>query len=159
MTASTTLLKGEMTPAENSSIDIRVALLNLMNGKENSDVVVINGVEHIMSFDVVPNPDGRGVKTYMFYNEYSASIPPLYWYRFYSGYVTKKTALVGMCMTECGNMLVGILETRCNKPRYDAVMYYSNTKECAIDKSFDWKKNIVLCPKAPLTVDIDEVLQ
>jgi hypothetical protein len=146
----------EMTPQENSSIDIRIALLNLMAGKENSDVIVVNGVEHIMSFDPVPNPDGRGVKTYMFANEFSTSIPPLYWYRFYAGYVTTKTAMVGMCMTECGNMLVGILETRCNTPRYDAAFYYAKTKECVILKPFAYK-NIVLCPKAPLTIDINEV--
>lgn len=146
-----------LTPQENSAIDVKIALLNIMNEKESSDVITINGVQHIMEFDSLPNPDGRGIKTWMFNSEFSSSIPPLYWYRFYSGYVSKHLAFIGMCMTECGNFFVGILETRCPKPRYDAVVYYKRSNECKIYKDHDWKRKFVLCPHAPLDVDVEVV--
>ena len=147
----------QLTPQEDGSIDVKIALLNIMNEKDHSDVITINGVTHLMEFDNLPNPDGRGLKTWMFNSDFSSTIPPLYWYRFYGAYVTKKMAFIGMCMTECGNLLVGILETRCNRPRYDAVIYYKRSNECKIQKEISWKKKLVLRPNIELGVNLDHV--
>ena len=128
-----------------------------MSDRTKIETVVINGIEHLIQYDNRPAPMGRGLKTYMFCSDFSADIPPLYWYRFFAGYVTTHIALIGMCMMECGDMLVGILETRCPKPRFDAVIYYAQTRECHINKDKKWKQNMVLRPHAPLTVDIADV--
>jgi hypothetical protein len=157
MSMASGLTHQQITPQEDGAIDVKVALLNIMNEKDHSDVITINGVTHLMEFDNLPNPDGRGIKTWMFNSDFSSTIPPLYWYRFYGGYVTKKMAFIGMCMTECGNLLVGILETRCSKPRYDAVIYYKRSNECKIQKEASWKQQLVLCPSIELGVDLDHV--
>ena len=138
-------------------IDMKVGLMTIITSEKLKGPIVINGVQQMFSYDSAPCPDGRGVKTSMFHSTFSLRVPLLYWYRCYGGMCTKFSAVVGNCMTECGNFLVCLLETRCPKPRYDAVIFLAETKQCCIAKDWQWMKRYKIAPGAELTVDMTEV--
>jgi len=140
-----------------SIIDMKVGLMTIITSEIMKGPIVVNGVPQMFSYDSAPCPDGRGVKTSMFHSTFSLRVPLLYWYRCYGGMCTKHNAFVANCMTECGNFLVCLLETRCPKPRYDAVIFLAETKQCYISKNWEWKERYKIDPSAELTVDMTEV--
>ncbi len=77
---------------------------------------------------------------------------------FYNGGMcTKHNAVVANCMTECGNFLVCLLETRCPQLRYNAVNFLAQTKQCCIVKDWHGTKRYKIAPVAELTVGMTEV--
>ena len=141
-----------------SSLDMKVAMLTIITSETYKGTIVCNGIEQTFTFDNAPSPDGRGM-THMFHTEFSLRVPLLYWYCCYGGMCTKFNALPGNCMTECGNFLVCVFETRCPNPRYDPVIYFPATKQCLIVhcREKHWVKKYILAPNAELTVDLKQV--
>lgn len=148
---------GDVREEAQSSIDMKVAMLTIISSATYTGTIVCNGIEQSFTYDKAPSPDGRGAKTNMFHSSFSLRVPLLYWYRCYGGMATKFNAVPGNCMTECGNFLVCIFETRCSNPRYDPVFYFAASKQCLIVRDSQWVKKYKLAPNAALTVDLKEV--
>jgi hypothetical protein len=132
----------------------------IVSQKLKAGTVYMHGKPYIVEADT-EIPDGRGPYTTFFHSEFSKNVPPLYWYRFYAGFYTKCFQCLGFSMTQCGNVFVGILETMCNTPKLDPVIYFTNSNIAAIiDKNVRWRRDYKLAPaETPLIVDLEVVVR
>jgi len=137
--------------------EIRLSLLSISGDKDRSGVIVVNGIDYQYTSEALSNQYGRGAKTFVFQSSFTNSIPSLYGYKLCAGYMTRLYAFVSLCMMQSGDMLVCVLETRCNKPRYDPVIFDAQSQTCSISRDNDWRCKTKLDIGAKLTFDIDVV--
>lgn len=143
--------------ADSPSVTLEVMLGSILASGLLAGQIFLNNIPYMVEAEKTNIPDGRGAGTTMFHNEYSKKLPELYWYRFYAGFVTKQYQCMGLCMTKCGNVFVGVMETMCSAPRYDPVIYFTKTKSAKIMQSTQWRRQYILDPSAVMTTDIDDV--
>jgi hypothetical protein len=134
-------------------------LVSIVSDKSGEGTVTIGGVESIFKVErsKIALPTARGAQTHLFTSAFALSFLPLYGYTMYSGLLTRGFAIIAPCTTSDGNILVSIMETRCNRPRYDALFYYCDTKTLDIERSPDWKRNTKLEPDTKLPLDIESL--
>ena len=140
-------------------VSVRVMLVSIASDKSGEGTVTIGGMESIFKVErsKIALLTARGAQTHLFTSAFALSFPPLYGYTMYSGLLTRGFAIIAPCTTSDGNILVSIMETRCNRPRYDALFYYCDTKTVDIERSADWKRNTKLEPDTKLPLDIESL--
>jgi hypothetical protein len=143
---------------ESPPVSLEVMLGSVLACGAHAGQIFLNNIPYMVEAEKSDIPDGRGAGITMFHNEYSKKCPELYWYRFYGGFSTKKYQCMGLCMTTCGNVFIGVMETMCSNPRYDPVIYLTATKTAKIMKSTQWRRQYVLNLSAVLTTDPDDIL-
>ena len=137
--------------------EIRLSFAAVSGDKDRTGIILVNGIEYQYKAEGLSNQFGRGAQTAIYQSNFTSTIPTLFGYKICAGIMTRAYAFISMCMTQSGDMLVCILETRCNKPRYDPVIFDAKSQTCSISKRYDWRKKIKLDIGAKLTVDIDVV--
>ena len=137
--------------------EIRLSFAAVSGDKDRTGIILVNGIEYQYKAEGLSNQFGRGPQTAIYQSNFTTTIPTLFGYKICAGIMTRAYAFISMCMTQSGDMLVCILETRCNKPRYDPVIFDAKSQTCSILKRYDWRKKLKLDIGAKLTVDIDVV--
>ena len=115
---------------EKRLVGIKGCILQMV-GKRSGDShcsVEINGEEVVFGHKI----DHIGASsTQVLSSVWSSNIPVLYWYIPCAGIVTQKTFLLEMCAIEgTEDVLVSIWGTRCNRTRYDFVIYRGLSDSC-----------------------------
>lgn len=148
---------GSSRSSDSPAVSLEVMLGAVLGCGAHAGQIFLNNIPYLVEAEKLNIPDGRGAGTTMFHNEYSKKLPELYWYRFYAGFSTKTYQCMGICMTKCGNVFIGVMETMCSAPRMDPVIYFSSTKSAKIIKTNQWRRQYILDPSAELTTDVDDV--
>ncbi len=149
--------RGSSSSSDSPTVSLEVMLGSVLACGAHAGQIFLNNIPYLVEAEKLNIPEGRGAGTTMFHNEYSKKLPELYWYRFYAGFSTQKYQCMGICMTKCGNIFIGVMETMCSAPRMDPVIYFSSTKSAKIIKTPQWRRQYILDPSAELTTDVDDV--
>lgn len=113
------------------------AIINAIKGKEKMFSVRLNGTveTYVLSVDVINGSSTR--KLFI----RTSLCPILYWYKVFGAMsVQRKGVVICPCVVTMKGregeilVLVAILETRCNSPRYDALIYVSSCQQCTLIK-------------------------
>jgi hypothetical protein len=109
------------------------AMMMAIGDSNKSFTVALNGQNE--TFTYVADPVNGSKARKMFLRQ-SWNFAELYWYRVFGAMATTKGVLATPCVVEMKDggvvILQGILETMCNRPRYDALVYDPEKKEVSI---------------------------
>lgn len=103
---------------------------------ERTFSIVLNGEKEDFKFVVDPVNGSASRKLFI---RQSWKHPALYWYRVFGAIATGKKMLISPCVIELKNggptlVLSAILETMCNRPRYDGLVYSTYNQDAFILK-------------------------
>lgn len=131
--------EGETQPADDNAVgdieSVRGAFLALAGSRsaDESAKILINGI--IEEFKNMPHDEITTGSKYLF-KRLGDTTPPLYWYNSYSAYVTTGRLHLAPCgLDDNDSVLVSIWQTRCNRPRYDYIVYSRATNQCSLRKN------------------------
>lgn len=116
------------------------AMMMAIGDSNKSFTIALNGQDETFIYVVDPVNGSKARKMFL---RQSWDFAELYWYRVFGAMATTKGVLATPCVVEMKDggvvILQGILETMCNRPRYDALVYDPQKKEVSIVRKF-WEQ-------------------
>ena len=113
------------------------AMTMAISDAKQTFVLDLNGKKETFVYDFDPINSSRSRKIF---KRTSWTHKELYWYNVFGAMHSNKGPIITPCAVQLTNgstvVLIAILETMCNRPRYDAIVYDPSSKIASIEKYF-----------------------